>query len=109
MAQATIAFEVKVSGLKEAVKQNQYINDVFVKDIRGFKNRRIIGKMRQKLQVLFPGAKIAATTDGIGMKFKVDNIKGISSMEYNKTVIELTKTMDSLQQQEFNLAKEQRK
>lgn len=108
MDQASIEYKIEVRGIKEVIKQNKYIEETFVKGFTGTKNRNIINKMRQKLQTMFPGAKITAYAEGADIKIKMENISNINRVNSDVMQAQITQYMEMLQMLELGKAKEKR-
>jgi len=108
MDQASVEFKIEVKGIKEVIKQNKYIEETFVKGFTGIKNRNIVNKMRQRLQIMFPGAKITAYTEGQDIKLKMENVSNINRVNSDVVQMQITQYMEMLQMLELGKAKGQR-
>ena len=74
MAQVAFDIEFEVEGHRKLHKTMKRVEDFYIRDFSGEKNREIMEKMRQKLQLMYPGAKISKRSSGKNMNFKIENI-----------------------------------
>lgn len=108
MAQVSIGYEVKMEGLEKLVKTVKKIDDFYIKDLGGKKNRVIVEKMRQKLMAMLPGAKISTKISGKDMEFKISNIRKTNGVTINrdKLALDMSNAMDKFQGEAFLEAEE---